>query len=110
MAAHSGLEVRLSDWAAQWQPGSPALIVEGEEFENCTFVGPGVMMFIGGVQFYGNSIDQDALWVVDTERAYQGAIAVRNCRFTGCQFVNVGLATDAAFVRQIFDTQSGRNQ
>ena len=110
MAAYSGQEIRLSDWAAQWQPGAQALIVEDEEFENCTFVGPGVLMFIGGVQFYGNSIEQDALWVVDPERGYQGAVAVRNCRFTGCQFVNVGLATDAAFVREIFETQVGKSQ
>jgi hypothetical protein len=110
MAAHSDQEIRLCDWAAQWQPGAPALIVEDEDFQNCTFVGPGVLMFIGGVQFYGNSIEQDALWVVDTERGYQGAIAVRNCVFQGCRFINVGLATDAAFVRQIFDTQAERAQ
>ena len=108
MSVHANQEIRLCEWAAQWQPGAPALIVEDEEFEDCTFVGPGVLMFIGGVQFYGNTIEQDALWVVDTERGYQGAIAVRNSRFTGCSFVNVGLATDAAFVRQIFDTQAGK--
>jgi hypothetical protein len=64
-------------------------------------------MFIGGVNFYNNHLDSDALWVVDTERGYQGAIAVRECSFTGCTFVNVGLATDEAFVRQIYETQAG---
>jgi hypothetical protein len=104
---HSDQEIRLSEWAAQWVPGTPALIVEDEEFENCTFVGPGVLMFIGGVNFYGNHLEPDALWVVDRERGYQGAIAVQNCKFTGCTFVNVGLATDEAFVRQIYETQAG---
>jgi hypothetical protein len=104
---HTDQEIRLSEWAAQWVPGTPALIVEEEEFENCTFVGPAVLMFIGGVNFYNNHLDSDALWVVDTERGYQGAIAVRECSFTGCTFVNVGLATDEAFVRQIYETQAG---
>jgi hypothetical protein len=104
---HTDQEIRLSEWAGQWAPGTPALIVEDEEFENCTFVGPAVLMFIGGVNFYNNHLDSDALWVVDTERGYQGAIAVRECSFTGCTFVNVGLATDEAFVRQIYETQAG---
>ena len=106
MASYNGQEIHLHEWAEQWEPGQPALIVEDEEFEGCTFVGPGVLLFIGGVQFYDNSIDQDALWVVNTDRGYQGAIAVRNCRFTKCNFINVGLATDEAFVRQIYDTQA----
>ena len=71
-----------------------------------TFIGPGVLMFIGGVRFFGNQIDGDGLWVVDTDRGYQGAIAIQNCSFTNCRFVNVGLATDEAFVREIYDTQS----
>ena len=29
----------------------------------------------------------------------------RNCTFTGCTFINVGLATDEAFVREIDATQ-----
>jgi hypothetical protein len=105
--ALTGEEIRLCDWAAQWELDAPALLVEDEEFENCTFVGPGVLMFIGDVQFFGNDLDADALWVVDTDRGYQGAIAVRNCSFTGCRFVNVGLATDEAFIQQIFETQAG---
>ena len=106
MATNTGQEILLWEWAQQWAPGAPALTVEDEEFENCTFVGPGVLMFIGGVEFHGNSIDGDGLWVVDTDRGYQGAIAVRNCTFNGCNFVNVGLATDAEFIRQIYATQS----
>ena len=65
-----------------------------------------LLMFIGGVQFFQNNIDGDGLWVVDTDRGYQGAIAVRNCSFTNCSFVNVGVATDAAFIRQIYATQA----
>ena len=104
--AHTGEEIRLWTLAQQWEPGTPALTVEDEEFEDCTFVGPGVLMFIGGVRFFGNQIEGDGLWVVDTDRGYQGAIAVRNCTFTRCRFVNVGLATDEAFVRQIYETQA----
>jgi hypothetical protein len=104
--AHTGDEIHLWTWAQQWEAGTPALTVEDQDFEDCTFVGPGVLMFIGGVRFLGNHIEGDGLWVVDTDRGYQGAIAVRNCTFTGCRFVNVGLATDEAFVRQIYDTQA----
>jgi len=106
MATHTGDEIHLWQWAQQWEPGTPALSVEDENFENCTFIGPGVLMFIGGVQFHGNDIDGDGLWVVDTNRGYQGAIAVRNCTFNGCTFVNGGLATDAELIRQIHDTQA----
>src|SRR5205807_5806585 len=106
MATHTDEEITLWNWAQQWEPGTPALTVEDEEFEDCTFVGPGVLMFIGGVRFFGNQIEGDGLWVVDTDRGYQGAIAVRNCTFTRCRFVNVGLATDGAFVRQIYETQA----
>jgi len=110
METHTGDEIHLFEWAQQWEPGTPALIVEDEAFEECTFIGPGVMMFIGGVQFFGNQIDGDGLWVIDTDRGYQGAIAVRNCTFTNCQFVNVGVATDATFVRQIYATQAQQPQ
>ena len=106
MATHNGEEIHLWEWAQQWEPGTPALTVEDEVFEGCTFVGPGMLMFIGGVRFFGNNIDGDGLWVVDTDRGYQGAIAVRNCDFTNCNFLNVGVATDATFIRQIYGTQS----
>jgi hypothetical protein len=106
MATHTDQQILLWEWAQEWEAGMPALTIEDEEFENCTFVGPGVLMFIGGVQFSGNRVDGDGLWVVDTDRGYQGAIAVRNCTFTGCNFVNVGLATDAEFIRQIYATQA----
>jgi hypothetical protein len=103
---HTGEQIELWRWAQEWKPGDPALIIDNEEFDQCTFVGPGVLMFIGGVKFYGNDLDADALWVVDRERGYQGAIAIRNTTFSNCAFVNVGLATDEAFVQQIFDTQA----
>jgi hypothetical protein len=48
--------------------------------------------------------------VVEPDRGYQGAIAVRNCNFTNCEFVNVGVATDATFIRQIYATQSEQPQ
>jgi hypothetical protein len=108
--AHTGQDIHLWEWAQQWEPGTPALTVEDEEFEDCTIFGPGVLMFIGGVQLNGNQIEGDGLWVVDTDRGYQGAIAVRNCSFTNCTFVNVGLATDAAFIRQIYATQAQQAQ
>lgn len=106
MATHTGQDIRLWEWAQQWEPGTPALTVEDEQFEGCTFIGPGLLMFIGGVQFFNNNIDGDGLWVVDTNRGYQGAIAVRDCTFDNCTFVNVGLATDAEFIRQIYATQA----
>ena len=106
VATHTGQEIRLWEWAQQWEPGTPALSVEDEVFENCTFIGPGVLMFIGGVQFNGNNVDGDGLWVVDTDRGYQGAIAVQNCNFVNCTFVNVGLATDATFISEIYATQA----
>ena len=81
------------------------MLLHDQDFEECTFIGPGILMFIGGVQFIGNHLDRDALWVVDHTRGYQGAIAVRNCTFTRCTFINVGLATDEAFVREIDATQ-----
>jgi len=110
MANHTGEEIYLWEWAQQWEQGTPALTVEDEEFEDCTFIGPGLLMFIGGVQFFGNSIDGDGLWVVDTDRGYQGAIAVKNCNFTNCEFVNVGIATDETLIRQIYATQSQQTQ
>ncbi|MBV8236038.1 MAG: hypothetical protein JO075_10095 [Acidimicrobiia bacterium] len=106
MAIHTGEEINLWEVARQWQPGTPALSIEDEQFDNCTFLGPGVLMFVGGVQFYGNHIDGDGLWAVDTDRGYQGAIAVKNCTFSGCNFLNVGVATDAEFIRQIYATQA----
>jgi len=103
--AHRGEEIRLWYWFQEWQPGDPAMLLQNQDFEECTFIGPGVLMFIGGVRFVANRLDGDALWIVDRDRGYQGAIAVRNCTFTRCTFINVGLATDAPFVREIYATQ-----
>jgi hypothetical protein len=105
--AFKGEEVRLWNWAREWQPGDPPMVLEGQDFDECNFIGPGVLMFIGGVSFVRNKVDGDALWVVDPHRGYQGAIAVRNCSFMACTFVNVGIATDEAFVREIYGTQAG---
>ena len=103
--AHKGEEIRLWYWAQEWHPGDSAMLLQGQDFEECTFIGPGMLMFIGGVSFVHNQLDGDALWVVDRNRGYQGAIAVRNCSFERCTFINVGLATDQSFVREIYATQ-----
>ena len=38
--AHTGEEIHLWEWAEQWQLGTPALSVEDEDFDGCTFIGP----------------------------------------------------------------------
>ena len=55
-----------------------------------------VLALIEGIVFEHNRLDgnEDALlWEIGADRpSIIGAVGIQNCRFTGCHFMNVGIA------------------
>lgn len=81
--------------------------LNGYEFANCRILGPAVILPLGSTTIANCGWDapgMDAIfWEVTAGRnAIVGAIAVRDCIFSGCTFQNVGLAGPAS-LRQILE-------
>jgi hypothetical protein len=71
-------------------------VIRDMSFERCDVKGPAVVVPTGKTVLEHNRIlgNADALfWVIPPERpTVIGAIGLENCRFTGCEFTNVGFA------------------
>jgi hypothetical protein len=74
-------------------------VLDGLMFENCTIIGPGVLVPLRAVTFHecnwGTTDVQALFWVIEPGRtAIAGGIGVQNCLFSSCRFSEVGLAGD----------------
>jgi hypothetical protein len=71
-------------------------VIRDTTFEGCDIKGPAVLMPLEKTVLEHNRFDGDAdalLWEVPPERPRViGAIGLENCRFTGCHFMDVGIA------------------
>lgn len=82
-------------------------VIRGVTFENCTLVGPAVVVVMGGTLsgcvFEGPT---DALfWPIGTRRHVIGAVGLSDCTLVGCRFQRIAVAyTDEqeAMFRQEF--------
>jgi len=79
-------------------------VIEGVTFENCTLVGPAVLVPIGDTRISHCEFPSDLdafLWPVDRERVL-GGIALVDCVLSQCSFdAMLGLATSPEIADQI---------
>lgn len=71
-------------------------VIRDTTFERCDIKGPAVLVLLGKTALEHNRLDgsPDALlWEIPPDRSQViGAIAIHDCTFTGCHFMNVGFA------------------
>lgn len=81
-------------------------IIRGVTFENCTLVGPAVVVLLGTTSLQRATIDGDtegALWPIGARERVLGAIGLADCVVVGCRFQRIGFAvpeTQEAIFRQ----------
>lgn len=69
-------------------------IISAVTFENCTLVGPAVVIFLGGT-LTGSAFEGDAtglLWPLGDRDHVIGAVAFKDCTIVSCRFQRVGVA------------------
>lgn len=70
-------------------------VIEGVTFENCTLIGPAVIVLLGAGTFKDSVFDGDVealLWPLGSRNHVIGAIALVGCTVVGCRLQRVGLA------------------
>jgi hypothetical protein len=92
--------VRISDLAVTSE------ILEELVFEGCEIVGPAVLMLLGSTQFRDNRFTdgEASFWSLQTDRAYVGAIGIKDCLFEGCAFRRIGIAADDATIQRFLSS------
>jgi hypothetical protein len=82
--------VRITDFV----PASA--ILDGFNFRDCTILGPAVLLPLDATSFENCVFegDPDAIaWEISPTRARViGAVAVRQCKFSGCRISGIGIA------------------
>lgn len=81
--------VRLPDLAVTTD------VIQGVTFENCTIVGPAVVVMAGNGEMRGTSLDGDPdafLWPVGNRDRVIGVIVLVDCTIVGCRLQRIGLA------------------
>lgn len=81
--------VRLPDLAVTHD------LIEGVTFENCTLVGPAVIIMLGNCNLQDSGFDGDreaVLWPLGDRELVVGAIGLVSCNLVGCRLQRIGLA------------------
>lgn len=85
-------------------------ILDGYTFTECQIKGPAVLILTGSGTLSNSSLGPDAdavLWEIPLTRPRViGAIEVRDCTFSHCEFQNVGFAGPPEVIRR-FRSQIG---
>src|SRR5215207_970991 len=80
-------------------------VIRDTTFERCDINGPAVMVPIGKTVMEDNGFDGTAdafLWEIPPERSNViGVIALENCTFTECHFMNIGIAGSPDVIRAL---------
>lgn len=74
-------------------------LIEGVTFENCTLVGPAVIVLLGKCTLQGSRFDGEreaVLWPLGDRELVVGAIGLGNCTLVACRLQRIGLAYPAA--------------
>ena len=110
----SGGTLSLFDlYRANVQSGGGA-VLEGRVFTDCVIEGPAVMLALEGVRFEGVNFGQTGgdmrnMLFQPLGNVAVGAIPVRNCTFTRCQFETIGITGNEALLKMLIEqvTTSG---
>lgn len=82
-------------------------VIRDATFESCDVRGPAVLVPTGKTVMEHNRFDGTAdalLWEIPPDRSNViGAIALENCTFTGCHFMNIGIAGPPDVIRAFLD-------
>jgi hypothetical protein len=105
----SGGHFALFDlYRANIQAGGGA-IIEGRAFTDCYIEGPAVMLVLEGVHFEGVNFGpsggdlRNLLFRPLSGQRAIGAIPVRNCTFTNCQFHTLGITGSEDLLRTLVE-------
>lgn len=70
-------------------------VIDGVTFENCTLVGPAVIVMLQGCELRDSGFDGPSagvLWPLGDREFIVGAIGLVNCTLGGCRLQRIGLA------------------
>lgn len=88
--------------------------IEGRTFTDCTIEGPALMLVLNGVRFDSTNFgptggDMRNMLFQPLGNVGIGAIPVRDCTFTRCQFQTIGITGDDALLKMLIEqvTTSG---
>ena len=100
-------------YRANVQSGGGA-VLEGRVFTDCTIEGPALMLVLEGVFFDSTNFgptggDMRNMLFQPLGNVAVGAIPVRNCTFTRCQFETIGITGNEALLKMLIEqvTTSG---
>ncbi len=87
-------------------------IIEVRTFARCRLQGPAVVLISGGVQFDGCNFGDSGgdirnLLLAPVGTHALGTIPMRNCRFDGCEFYNVGFTGSQSVIDMMSGVPSG---
>lgn len=107
--AFTGVHFSLYDLhRANIQAGGQG-VLEGRTFTDCRIEGPAVMLVLEGVHFDGTHFGstggdlRNMLFRPMSGVMAIGAIPVRNCTFTNCQFITLGITGNDDLLQMLVD-------
>jgi len=107
--AFSGGHFALFDlYRANIQAGGQA-VLEDRTFTDCHIEGPAVMLVLEGVHFDSTNFGstggdlRNMLFRPLSGAMAIGAIPVRNCTFTNCQFISLGITGNDGLLQMLVD-------
>jgi hypothetical protein len=97
--------VRISDLTIN------TIVLDGYTFSNCRILGPIVLVPQGQTGFvncnFGSGVDEIFWEIPPSRQKVVGAVAVRDCMFSGCTFDGVGLAGPQEFRDKMLASANG---
>jgi len=108
--AFTGEMIHLPEFARERQPDPYTWIIEDVLFEECTLLGPAVLVtgdsaafLVDNPEFPGLPDSREVLWrLVPDQQIVIGAITVTGCAFSRCSFVGVGFAAGPETIEELF--------
>lgn len=84
------------------------VMIEGRAFKNCVIEGPALMLVLEGVYFDSTNFGQTGgdmrnMLFQPMGNVGIGAIPVRNCTFTNCQFQTLGITGSESLLQMLIE-------
>jgi hypothetical protein len=98
--------IRLFEMVPQLGPA----VIERADFEDCDVYGPAIIGLIDNVTFDSSGFDgpPEALFIeAAPDRPYLGVIGLRQVRFYGCRFHNIGVLAAPELIAEFTSGLSG---